>query len=231
MRGLIVNADDFGLSPGISRGIAKAHRDGIVTSTSLLVDTPFSADAAMLGAQLPRLAVGLHADLSAPLADSDGERAGALCTEELERQIARFTSVTGCWPTHLDSHHDAHRRPELTGPFVQFGERFRLRVREHCDATYVSEFYGGSGRTRPERISVEALERILRASEEALIELACHPGYCDSALRSSYRHPREVELRTLCDKRLPGLLDELGFALLDSQPSRRDLSPPAASET
>jgi predicted glycoside hydrolase/deacetylase ChbG (UPF0249 family) len=217
MRGLIVNADDCGLSPGINRGIADAHRLGIVTGTSLLVDTPFSADAAALSVELPHLTVGLHADLAAALDESDGERAGAICTEELERQIARFKSLTGRWPTHLDSHHDAHRSPDLTVPFVQFGERFGLRVREHCAARYVSEFYGGgSGSTDLQRISVEGLERILRASEDGLIELACHPGYCDDALRSSYRQPREVEQRTLCDERLPDLLGELGFELLDS---------------
>ena len=40
MRYLIVNGDDFGLSPGVSRGIIEAHRHGILTSTSLMVDRP-----------------------------------------------------------------------------------------------------------------------------------------------------------------------------------------------
>ena len=66
-------------------------------------------------------------------------------------------------------------------------------------------------------IAVKGLQRVLGASDGDLIELACHPGYVDQALRSSYRREREVELRTLCDKRVPQLLDELGFALLDSQ--------------
>jgi predicted glycoside hydrolase/deacetylase ChbG (UPF0249 family) len=232
MRSLIVNADDFGLTPGINRGIAEAHREGIVTSTSILVDTPYSAHAAAIGAELPLLTVGLHADLSAALAERDGERAAAICTEELERQIMRFNSLTGRWPTHLDSHHDAHRRPDLGGSFLQFGERFSLRIREHGAARYVSEFYGHwGGRMHPERISVDGLVGILRTSEDDVIELACHPGYCDAALHSSYRKQREVELRTLCDKRLPGLLEQLGFELLDSRLRRRDLSAHAARES
>jgi predicted glycoside hydrolase/deacetylase ChbG (UPF0249 family) len=46
---------------------------------------------------------------------------------------------------------------------------------------------------------------------------ACHPGYLDDALRSSYRAEREVELHTLSDERLPRILDDLGLTLLDSE--------------
>ncbi len=45
MKWLIINGDDFGASGGINRGIVQAHRDGILTSTSLLVDRPASVDA------------------------------------------------------------------------------------------------------------------------------------------------------------------------------------------
>jgi len=218
MRGLIVNADDYGLSPGVNRGIAESHRDGIVTSTSLLVDTRFSAEAAATSAELPGLSVGLHADLSAAVAESGAEASAALCVEELERQIARFHSLTGRWPTHLDSHHNAHRAQALNRSFVNFGERHGLRVREHCEVQYVSAYYGRwGGCTHPEQIGIEGLEGILGSSDDDLIELACHPGYVDGSLRSSYRRERELELRTLCDKRVPQILDELGLALLDSQ--------------
>jgi predicted glycoside hydrolase/deacetylase ChbG (UPF0249 family) len=218
MRGLIVNADDYGLSPGINRGIAEAHRKGIVTSTSLLVSTSFSAEAAVISAELPRLALGLHADLAAAVAEIDVALSAAICVEALERQLARFHSLTGRWPTHLDSHRNAHRRQALKGSFVKFGERYGLPVREHRDAEYVSAFYGHwDGCTHLEQIGINGLKRVLRESDGDLVELACHPGYVDQALRSSYRREREVELRTLCDKRLPQLLDELGFALLDSR--------------
>src|SRR5438876_9353127 len=113
MRGLIVNADDYGLSPGINRGIAEGHREGIVTSTSLLVDAPFSAEAAAISAELPGLSVGLHADLSAAVAELEVDASAAVCVEELERQIARFRSLTGRWPTDLDSHHNAQRSQGL----------------------------------------------------------------------------------------------------------------------
>jgi predicted glycoside hydrolase/deacetylase ChbG (UPF0249 family) len=225
VRALIVNADDFGLTRGVNRGIAEAHRRGVLTSTSLLVDTPFSEDAAALIADLADLSVGLHADLPAALVECRSDRAGIACIEELERQFERFRSLTRSRPAHLDSHRNVHRRDAFTDAFVQVGLLHGVPVREHSDATYVSSFYGQwAGATHAEQINLGGLERILRSSEGELIELACHPGYCDDTLRSSYRAERETELRTLCDERLSGLLAEIGFVLVNSCRRARDRS-------
>ena len=62
-RVLVVNADDFGRSPGVNAGIADTHERGIVTSTSLMVRWPAAEQAAAYARQTPTLAVGLHADL------------------------------------------------------------------------------------------------------------------------------------------------------------------------
>src|SRR5256885_6108091 len=67
-----------------------AHREGIVTSTSLLVDTPFSAEAAAISVELPRLSVGLHADLSAAVAEIDLALSAAICVED--RKSTRLNS-------------------------------------------------------------------------------------------------------------------------------------------
>src|SRR3954447_8143193 len=57
---LVVNADDFGMSPAISRGIVRAHRDGIVTSTSLLGNCVDLDQARAALAEAPNLGVGVH---------------------------------------------------------------------------------------------------------------------------------------------------------------------------
>src|SRR5437870_3409016 len=63
-RYLIVNADDFGMSHGINRGIFQAHENGIVTSASLMVRWPAAAAGAAAAKQEhPRLDLGLHLDL------------------------------------------------------------------------------------------------------------------------------------------------------------------------
>src|SRR5437879_9294179 len=62
-RYLLGNADDFGQSPGVNRGIIAAHERGIVTSASLMVRWPAAAAAAAYAREHPQLSVGLHLDL------------------------------------------------------------------------------------------------------------------------------------------------------------------------
>src|SRR5881398_1755567 len=107
-RYLIVNADDFGQSRGINRGIAEAHERGIVTSASLMVRWPAAAEAAAYARGHPRLRVGLHLDLGewvlrkgewvaryevVPASDSE-QVAG-----EVARQTEKFRELMGRDPT------------------------------------------------------------------------------------------------------------------------------------
>ena len=62
-RRLIVNADDFGLSPSVNEAVIRAHRDGILTSASLMVNEAGFDEAVKLARQNPRLGVGLHLTL------------------------------------------------------------------------------------------------------------------------------------------------------------------------
>ena len=62
-RRFIVNADDFGRSPAINAAVIRAHREGILTTTSLMVNEPACAEAVALARQNPRLGVGLHLTL------------------------------------------------------------------------------------------------------------------------------------------------------------------------
>jgi hopanoid biosynthesis associated protein HpnK len=60
---LIVNADDFGRSRSINAAVIRAHREGILTSASLMVNEPASAEAVALAKENPKLGVGLHLTL------------------------------------------------------------------------------------------------------------------------------------------------------------------------
>jgi chitin disaccharide deacetylase len=62
-RRLIVNADDFGRSHSINAAVIQAHREGILTSASLMVNEPAGAEAVALAKEAPRLGVGLHLTL------------------------------------------------------------------------------------------------------------------------------------------------------------------------
>ena len=63
-RRLIVNADDFGRSPSINAAVIRAHREGILTSASLMVNEPACAEAVALARENPGLGVGLHLTLA-----------------------------------------------------------------------------------------------------------------------------------------------------------------------
>ena len=215
MRYLIVNADDFGASPGINRGILEAHTAGILTSTSLMVDTPWSAAAASMGRLEAALSVGLHVVLpEGPIhADTNGVEGPR---EALERQYQRFVALMGGPPTHVDSHHNVHRDPVLLASFLEFCREHALPLREHSPVRYFSKFYGRwGGESHPEQVSVESLARML-ATEigEGITELSCHPGYVDARAPSGYALEREAELRTLCDPRMRPILEEQHITLV-----------------
>jgi predicted glycoside hydrolase/deacetylase ChbG (UPF0249 family) len=218
MKWLIVTADDFGISRGINRGIVEAHLSGVVTSTSLMVDRPACEEAVALARRCPKLSLGLHLELDGV----DLEDVPA----EIERQQTRFVELVGSAPTHVDTHHDVHRDPEVLSPLLAWGRRIRVPVRGHSGIRYFSKFYGQcGGETHLEQIGVEGLLRLLDEEVgEGMTELNCHPGHPEPGFPSSYAAEREVEVRTLCDPGLRQAILERGFRLIGF----RDLYRPGA---
>src|SRR5213593_1648213 len=196
MKWLIVTGDDFGISRGINRGIVQAHRDGIVTSTSLMVDRPACEEAAALARECQTLSLGLHLELDAV----EPERVRA----ELERQLARFVDVVGAAPTHVDSHHDVHRDPKILPEVSAWARRAGVPLRGYSRVRHSPKFYGQwGGETHLEQIGVAGLLRLFDAEiSDGVTELNCHPGYVEPGFPSSYAAEREEELRTLCDDRV-----------------------------
>jgi chitin disaccharide deacetylase len=135
---LIVNADDFGLNASANHAIIRAHREGILTSASLMVNEPACNEAVALAREHPRLGIGLHLTLlcghsALPaaqipgLVNESGEfdhnpvRVGFkyfLRRRELREQlraeiVAQFQKfrATGLPLDHVDSHHHLHAHP------------------------------------------------------------------------------------------------------------------------
>jgi predicted glycoside hydrolase/deacetylase ChbG (UPF0249 family) len=208
MKWLIVTADDFGISRGINRGIVETHLGGVVTSTSLMVDRPACEEAVALARQCPKLSLGLHLELDGV----DPENVPA----EIERQQTRFMELVGSAPTHVDTHHDMHRDPEVLSPLLAWGRRIRVPVRGHSEVRCSSKFYGQwGGETHLEQIGVEALLRLLdEEAGEGMTEFNCHPGHPEPGFPSSYAAEREVEVRTLCHPQLRQAILERGFRLI-----------------
>jgi chitin disaccharide deacetylase len=203
MKSLIVNGDDFGSSQGINRGIIVAHEQGILTSASLMVDLPASAEAARLGADHPDLGVGLHVVLES-LAGSPPPEA------EVERQLERFIELTDHLPTHFDTHHNVHRDARVLPALLAVSERYSRPLRGHCGVRHIAKFYGQwDGETHLESVGPDAFAGIVATDlEDGFNELCCHPGYVNGELASSYLVERRAELETLCDPRVAALLRE-----------------------
>ncbi|MGI8802300.1 MAG: carbohydrate deacetylase [Solirubrobacteraceae bacterium] len=215
-RTVIFNADDFGASVGINRGIMRSHTDGVLTSASLMVGGPAAEDAARLAGRHPALAVGLHWDLDfRPAAPVDLEDAGAV-RAELERQLTVAGRLLGRPPTHLDSHHHVHLEPAVEPIAREIARRVGLPLRGSSAVHYIGGFYAQwePGVDELEHVSVAALRSILESElGPGWTELGCHPGFIDEDFRSGYREPRAAEVATLTDPAVRSALDALGLRL------------------
>ncbi len=214
---LVVNADDFGYSRGINRGIAEAHDRGIVTSTSLMVDAPHAAEAAALAAARPGLSVGLHVNFT-----NEEERLVEFgdpetCRRDLWRQLEAFQRLLGRPPTHLDSHQHVHRGEVARPIFREAAARLGVHLRDEPPVLYKGGFYGQweHGVSDQDKVSVAYLTRFLTEEfTEGAYELCCHPGYVDPAARFVYHRDREWELATLTDPAIRALVPRLGLRLV-----------------
>lgn len=145
---------------------------------------------------------------------------------EWEAQIAALRAL-GVEPSHLDSHHHAHQLPAAFEVFVELARRHGLPARggspRHTQAlrargvptadVFTSDFYEGA--LDVDHIVAVAAEAAGRTAEGGLIEMMCHPGRVDDALRrrSGYVDGRERELAALCAPELPERLRERGIEL------------------
>jgi chitin disaccharide deacetylase len=217
VRRLIVNADDFGLTEGVNRGIIDAHVGGIVTSTSLMVDATAAEQAARLMNEHPALSVGLHFVDDGPDLDQPGH-----AEREFARQLERFRALTRSEPTHVDSHHHVHVTRMST--FTPLVAPLGVPLRGDGRVPYLGAFFGHPrpGEVDHERIRPPFLLALLEAEATAdFSELGCHPGRVTPGLRSSYGREREIELATLTEPRLRERIQALGLGLVSYRDWRR----------
>jgi predicted glycoside hydrolase/deacetylase ChbG (UPF0249 family) len=137
---LIVNADDFGFTSDVNEGIVLAHRQGILTATTLMANGDAFDDAVRLARETPALDIGCHLVLigGRSLVTGKGlplsvpQLLGALARheirpyDELRAQVTRILE-TGIRPTHLDTHKHTHLAPPVLDAVARLGEEFDIR--------------------------------------------------------------------------------------------------------
>jgi hopanoid biosynthesis associated protein HpnK len=151
-RQVIINADDFGLCDGVNRGILKAHRQGVLTSATLMANMPGAEQAVQIAKDNPSLGVGVHLTLTEgqaltpaaqipSLADAKGqflyrgEKLAMLSIirpdirkaiyRELNAQV-RWVLDHGIKPTHLDSHKHIHCFPPLYTLVCRIAKQYQI---------------------------------------------------------------------------------------------------------
>lgn len=154
MKRLVVTADDFGASREVNDAVEQAHREGILTATSLMVSGPAAMDAVARARTLPKLGVGLHVVLVDGRPVLPPERVPALVAAdgsfrtdmvrtaveifaspaarrqlaaEIEAQFAAF-AATGLRLDHVNAHKHFHLHPTIAGAILKVGRRYGMKA-------------------------------------------------------------------------------------------------------
>jgi predicted glycoside hydrolase/deacetylase ChbG (UPF0249 family) len=220
---LIVNADDFGISPAVNREIGGLASAGLLTSTTMLVNAPATAEAVGMSARLDRISIGLHLALTqfkpassdqrlSPILNSGGEFDGnavraAKITPALSEaifiewsaQVEQFLSY-GIPLSHVDSHHHTHTIPALFLVLKKLQRRFGIRRIRISKNLYGPPHIASRGLLLKKRVWNEALRRLYatRTTDQFTTLDEFYQLYLreQRAHRSSGNHarPRVIEL-------------------------------------
>jgi Uncharacterized protein conserved in bacteria len=240
---LIINGDDFGLSEANTLGIIKAHKDGILTSTTMMTNMPYSVLAAELMKNYPKLGVGLHLTLTmgkpllkdhCSIVDKDGkfrsqkdyyQQNFEIDYQEIEReyqaQMDCFIELTGQLPTHIDHHHSQSLTKEHPALILALAKKYNIPVRDGFNLYGLDYDFKKVDFVRDfygDEISVDFfLENQANLLDYEVVESMCHPGYLDWDLynKSSYNIQRMKELEILCDDSLKQWVKDHGIELIN----------------
>jgi predicted glycoside hydrolase/deacetylase ChbG (UPF0249 family) len=147
-RYLIVNADDFGLTESVSRGILKAYRHGILTSTTFMVNFPWASEMATLLTDAPDLGVGIHLNLTTGTPVLPPEQVPSLVTKEgrftkewlhlrfrvdlahvkkeWSAQVEKGIRLLGRPPSHLDTHRYLQGAPAYAAVMIDVAHAYGI---------------------------------------------------------------------------------------------------------
>lgn len=228
---VLFNADDFGLTDGVTDGIIQAHVDGLVRSATLMMNGRAADYAVEQAKKHPSLKVGIHLVLTwgmpisenvPDLLDDTGRFKYnsafaempapdiAQVENEWRAQLDAFTK-TGLPLHHIDSHHHVHGWAPLKDVIVRLAKEYDVPVRyvdslkDHPEICLTEalfvDFYG-------EGVKEDVFRRLSQLNAGS-VEVMTHPAKVDDTLRevSSYTDKREEELRLLTSLPVPDTVE------------------------
>ena len=253
---LIVNADDFGRSDGVNRGVIQAHEKGIVTSASLMVRYAAAADAAEYGRHRPQLSLGLHVDLGEWLYQ-DGTWTAVYeldqFEDEVERQLDAFRSLVPRDPTHLDSHQNRlfQSNKDLFEVLLRVAHENNLPVLIprgwFADFPFLEKSIGPSDVVIDRVITIEPgvppskwndfYKDSLNHLEPGVTEFVIHLAYADAEMKAATRERdtwgadwRQRDFDFFSSAEFQKLLRDNKIHLITWRDVGRTMNPPAKSE-
>jgi hopanoid biosynthesis associated protein HpnK len=196
---LIINADDFGLTRGVNRGILELHEAGVLTSTTLMARAGATSDALEMAKEAPRLGVGCHVvlvdgepALAASAIPTLVERrtgcfrsslvafllrlfAGRISAAEIEAEAAAQIEVIqskGIKLTHIDTHKHTHMFPAVLRPVLKAARAAGIRaVRNPFEPVWAVRATAGASWARAAEVNV------LRKLQDACREIIAEEGF------------------------------------------------------
>ncbi|MFV0380054.1 MAG: chitin disaccharide deacetylase [Anaerorhabdus sp.] len=231
MKKLIINADDFALSKGVNYGILECFKNGVLTSTTMMMNAP-ALDHAVALMKENDLNVGIHlvATMFKPLTNAKSlttenglfdkakmfDKNATINEEELYNewvaQIELFIKKTGRKPSHIDSHHHIHLEEKCRETTLKLSKKYQLQVRAVDsefgeNILFVDNFYG-------DNITIDSVKEIIENS--GVIEMMSHPAFIDNGLvnATSYSMKRKDELDLLLSNEIKELLNDKKVSLI-----------------
>lgn len=225
MKYLIPNADDFGFTRDVNEGIVHAHRQGILTATTLMATGPAFDHAVQLARENPDLDVGVHL----VLVDSDGfpptltrllvSIGGIRIYDEFVRQVRKILDA-GIQPSHLDTHKHTHLLPQVFDAVARIARDFGIpwvrrrfgpfRFTSTPPGCRSTDHFAGFSLTG--RFDAAMLAQVIRRLPEGTTEFMCHPGFCTAELLATRTRLKESRRRELDALVSPEVRDAVAVA-------------------
>ncbi len=211
-RYLIINADDFNITDGVSRAIIQAAHSGVVTSTSVLINVPIKKKICDEIKKISHLSIGLHFNITygRPVSKQNARSTLLMCdgmfmkapmmqkakiracdiVQEFDAQFKAFVRTFRKKPSHIDSHHHIHNNSKIYNVLAQKAIQHKIALRrcsrrskKQGNKEIVCTRHMISRFNPKDHWKQRSLINAVRTIKKGTTELIVHPGFSDSTLR------------------------------------------------
>lgn len=236
---LILNADDFGLSPSVNKGIVEAFQQGIISSATMMMNTPYTDEAIELAKKHNLKNIGIHLNLTYGKSVLPASEVPSLVDEngtfhyvcmlgyytqyldakkELKAQIEKFLA-SGLTPTHIDHHHYFNEIPNILKAYLELAQEYNLPVRGMDEnartlarqmGLKTTDEFSFAFHGNGVDISTFNVLKSLFWDKDITLEILTHVGYIDDYTRTQTNYlRREDEIAVLKEAKQQGFFDNI----------------------